>query len=137
MTDLTSSPASGAFSPEPAHDPHLGALIRDGVGATPSAAVDWTALAQRITSALATQLPAPWWTWATRWERRAIPMSLAAGIAAALALWSTSPATATSPLTSASEVATAVVSGTSAEDAAVQFARSITNAADLTQGVPE
>jgi hypothetical protein len=126
----------GAFGPEPAHDPELGALLRDVVGDTPNGAVNWTTLAARIGERVARQTAAPWWSYATQWERRVIPLALAAGIAAVAALWTTASAS-PSPLTSASALATAVASGTPAEDAASQFARSITNAVDLTAGVPE
>ena len=126
----------GAFGPEPAHDPELGALLRDAVGDTPSASVDWTRLAARIGERVAKQSATPWWIYATQWERRVIPLALAAGIAAAAALWTTASASPT-PLTSASALATAVATGTPVEDAASQFARSITNAVDLTAGVPE
>jgi hypothetical protein len=135
MTDSRTLGA-GAFGPEPAHDPELGALLRGVVGDTPHAAVNWTTLAARIGEHVARQTAAPWWSYATQWERRVIPLALAAGIAAVAALW-TSASASPSPLTSASALATAVASGTPAEDAASQFARSITNAVDLTAGVPE
>lgn len=139
MTDSRSTLGTGAFGPEPAHDRHLGALLRDVAGETPHAAVHWSALAERITSRVAAQMAAPWWSYATRWERRVIPLALAAGLSAAIALWSTaaSASTGTTQVTSASGVTTAVLSGTPAEDAASQFARSITSSADLTGGVPE
>ena len=139
MTDSRTL-GTGAFGPEPTHDPELGALMRDIVGDVPHAGVDWTALAARIGERVGIQMPAPWWSYAARWERHVIALALAAGIAAAAVLsMSTSSATgsAASPLTSASALATAVASGTPAEDAAAQFARSITNAADLSAGIPE
>lgn len=135
MTDSTTLGA-GAFGPEPAHDPDLGALLRDVVGETPHGAVNWTTLAARICDRVSTQAAAPWWSYATRWERRVIPLALAAGIAAAAALWST-PSASTTQAASVSALATAVASGTPAEDAASQLARSITNAVDLAAGVPE
>ncbi|MEO8621622.1 MAG: hypothetical protein ABI625_11190 [bacterium] len=125
----------GAFGPEPAHDPELGALLRDVLGETPNSAVNWTSLAARISERVDLQA-APWWSYAMRWERRVIPLALAAGLAAAAALWTTASASPTQP-TTAYELSTAVVSGTPAEDAASLFARSITNAVDLTAGVPE
>ncbi len=128
---------TGAFGPEPAHDPALGALLRDVVGETPQAAVDWKALATRIGEQVGRQAAAPWWAYAAQWERRAIPLALAAGMLAAVALWSTTnSATTPAPIT-ASGLATAVAAGTTAEDAASQFARSITNTVDLSAGVPE
>jgi hypothetical protein len=139
MTDSKSVLGKGAFGPEPAHDEKLGTMLRDVVGETPYAAVQWSALKDRIGERVAAQMAAPWWSYATRWERRAIPLALAAGLLASVALWSTSASTTTTtlPMTSASGVTTAVLSGIPAEDAASQFARSITNAADLTAGVPE
>lgn len=132
---------TGAFGPEPAHDPELGALVRDAVGDVPHTAVDWAVLAARIGERARAQVSAPWWSYAARWERRVIPLALAAGIAAAavLSMSTSGPSTwpAASPLISASALATAVASGTPADDAASQFARSITNAADLSAGVPE
>jgi negative regulator of sigma E activity len=135
MTDSRTLGA-GAFGPEPAQDPDLGALLRDVIGDTPNGAVNWTTLAARICDRIGRQAAAPWWSYATQWERRVIPLALAAGIVAAAALWTTTSASATQ-ITSASELATAVANGTPAEDAASQFARSITNAVDLTAGVPE
>jgi hypothetical protein len=137
MTDSKSVLGKGAFGPEPAHDEKLGTMLRDVVGETPYAAVQWSALAERIGERVASQMAAPWWSYATRWERRAIPLALAAGLLASVALWSTSATTTTWQMTSASGVTTAVLSGIPAEDAASQFARSITNTADLTAGVPE
>ena len=135
MTDSTRL-GVGAFGPEPAHDSELGSLLRDLVGETPHDAVNWTRLAMRIRDRVGAQAVMPWWSYATRWERRVIPLALAAGIAASAALWST-PSGSTSQTASASELATAVANGTPAEDAASQFARSITNAVDLAAGVPE
>jgi len=134
MTDSRTL-GTGAFGPEPAHDPVLGAMLRDVMGETPTSAVNWTALAARIGERVGTQA-APWWSYATRWERRVIPLALAAGLAAAAALWTTASAN-TAQLTTAYELSTAVASGTPAEDAALLFARSITNSVDLTAGVPE
>ena len=127
---------AGAFGPEPDHDPDLGALLRDVVGDTPHGAVNWAALAARIGERVGRQVSAPWWTYAAQWERRVIPLALAAGIAASAALW-TSPSAGPTLLTSASALATEVASGTPAEDAASLFASSITNSVDLAAGVPE
>ena len=127
---------AGAFGPEPDPDHELGGLLRDVVGAAPTGAVDWTALGARISVRIDVQTASPWWMYAMQWERRVIPLALAAGIAAAAALWPTAPASPT-PLTSASALATAVASGAPAEDAASQLAGSITNAVDLSAGVPQ
>ena len=135
MTDSRTLGA-GAFEPEPARDAELGALLREVVGETPLGVVNWTALAARIGDRVGMQVAAPWWSYAMQWERRVIPLALAAGIAATAALW-TSASASTTQVTSASALATAVASGTPVEDAASQFARSITNAVDLTAGVPQ
>ena len=135
MTDSRTLGA-GAFGPEPEHDPDLGALLRDVVGDTPHSAVNWATLAARIGERVGRQVSAPWWTYAMQWERRVIPLALAAGIAASAALWTSPSASPTLP-TSASALATEVASGTPAEDAASLFARSITNSVDLAPGVPE
>ena len=135
MTDARTLGA-GAFGPEPARDSELGALLRDAVGETPGGSVNWTRLAARIGDRVGTQMAAPWWSYAMQWERRVVPLALAAGIAAVAALWSTTAASA-APIGSASALATAVANGTPAEDAASQFARSVTNTVDLAAGVPE
>lgn len=137
MTDSKFVLGTGAFGPEPPHDEKLGRMLREIVGETPSGAVHWSALAERIGERVTIQMAAPWWSYATRWERRAIPLALAAGLIAGVSLWTSSAASSPWHLTSASNVTTAVLSGIPAEDAASQFARSITNTADLTAGVPE
>ena len=128
---------AGAFGPEPAPDPALGALLRDVVGDAPSHAVDWTALAARIASRVGAQATTPWWSYAAQWERRMIPLALAAGVVAAAALWTTTATTATTSLASASSFTTEVASGAPADDAASQFARTITSTVDLAAGGPE
>lgn len=126
----------GAFGPEPAPDPRLAALLRDAVGDAPDHAVDWPALAARIASRVSAQATAPWWSYAAKWERRMIPLALTAGIVAAVTLWSTTATAATPPLSAAS-FTTDVASGAPADDAASQFARTLTNTVDLATGVPE
>ena len=86
MSDSRSVIGTGAFGPEPPHDERLGALMRDVVGDTPYGAVRWSALAERIGERVAAQMAAPWWSYATRWERRAIPLALIAGLSAGIAL---------------------------------------------------
>jgi hypothetical protein len=137
MSDSRSVIGTGAFGPEPPHDERLGALMRDVVGETPFGAVRWSALAERIGERVAAQMVAPWWSYATRWERRAIPLALIAGFAAGIALWMTSASSTALHMTTASGVTTAVLSGIPAEDAASQFAHSITSSVELTSGVPE
>ncbi len=128
---------TGAFGPEPARDPELGALLREEFGDAPMGGVNWTRLATRIGQQVAAQAAAPWWAYAARWERRVIPIAIAAGIAAAAALFSTTASASEVPRTSASALATEVASGTPVEDAAALFARSITSAVDLTAAEPE
>ena len=129
----------GAFGPEPERDHALGALLAEGAGRIPMADVDWARLAERISARVAARAASPWWTYAARWERRVVPIALAAGIAAsvALAMIDVTPNTANASSVTAASVNTAVVSGTSYEDAALQFARSVTSAGDITVGVPE
>lgn len=127
----------GAFGPEPAHDPELGALLRGVMDDAPMDSVDWTRLAARIGERVAAQASGPWWTYAAQWERRVIPIFVAAGIAAAAVLFTTTSSASEVQRTTASAMTTEVASGTPAEDAAVVFARSITSTADLTAGVPE
>jgi hypothetical protein len=121
---------------EPARDAVLGPLLRDIVGTPPSGQVDWTALARRIATATATPLHSPWWSYASRWERRVLPLALAAGIAGAAALWGLdSPSQPSAASTGAADLVTAVVTGAPADDAARSFARSIT--IDPSLEVPE
>jgi hypothetical protein len=127
----------GAFGPEPAHDPELGALLRGVMDDAPMDSVNWTRLAARIGERVGVQAAGPWWSYAARWERRVIPIFVAAGIAAAAALFSTTASASEVQRTTASAMTTEVASGTPAEDAAVVFARSITSTVELTAGVPE
>ena len=138
MTGTRPTLGAGAFGPEPAHDRKLGALLGEVTGDTPHGAVQWSALAERIGNSVAAQMAMPWWRYATRWERSVIPLALAAGLSAAVALWSTAEASAgVIQVTSASGAATSVLSGTPADDAASLFVRSVTNQVELTAGVPE
>ena len=124
---------------EPARDARLGSLLRDIVGEAPMADVDWTALADRVGAAVRSQHAAPWWSHVERWQRRALPLALAAGLVGALALWSSAlgsrgdvPALGGTP-----DFVTAVVSGTSSAEAALSYAGSLTSSVDLAAGVPE
>ena len=128
---------AGAFGPEPAHDPELGTLIRSTIGDAPMDSVNWTRLAARIGERVGVQASDTWWSYAARWERRVIPIAIAAGIAATAALFSTTASASEVQRTSASALATEVANGTPAEDAAVLFARSITSTVELSAGVPE
>ena len=82
---------AGAFGPDPDHDHELGGLLRDVVGDAPTSVVNWTALAARVSERIGVPTASPWWMYAMQWERRVIPLALAAGIAAAAALWPTAP----------------------------------------------
>lgn len=132
MTDYSPAPES-----EPARDVRLGLMLRDTIGGTPSGDVDWAALAKRIGDRLPVQMSTPWWTYASRWERRAIPLALAAGIMGAIALWGTAGTTSTASVSTTEEVAlSAVASGELSETAARQFSQAITSL-DMVAGVPE
>ena len=122
-------------SVEPGHDLQLAALLRGVVGTMPAHEVRWQVLAQRIMSAVTQQRPAPWWTYAEKWERRVIPIALAAGILGAVALWSLG--TAPSSATSSADLLTAVVDGTPVTDATATYANLLAGTADPVAGVPE
>lgn len=123
---------------EPARDARLGALLRDVTGDAPVAEVDWDALAERIRAAVRDQNAAPWWSYAERWQRRAIPIALAAGFVGALAFFGAVESARPDPSTGAStDVMSAVVAGTSSSEAATTFARSVTSIVDLAVGLPE
>ena len=123
---------------EPARDPRLGALLRDSVGEAPMGDVDWSALAERVSVAVRSQQPMPWWGHVVRWQLRALPLALAAGLMGALALWSARvSARETAVPFYAGDAITEVVSGTSSADAAGYYAGFVTNVADVATGVPE
>lgn len=114
---------------EPRRDAKLGALLRTAVGDVPSDAVDWNALAQRIGNR-AVIVATPWWGYAARWERLAIPLALAAGIAGAAALWNTESSA--RAVAAQADVMSVVLSDTPASDAALQIARTMTAVDDAT-----
>jgi hypothetical protein len=120
---------------EPARDERLGALLRQVVGDPPMAEVSWPQLAQRIAADVRAHQAAPWWSYAEHWQRRAIPLALAAGLVGALAFWGTAtsrPAEASSSM----DLVSAVVAGrSSTAEAASSYAHSLTGTMDLT-GVP-
>lgn len=126
-------PAGG----EPARDERLGALLRDTVGATPMADVDWTALADRIAAAVRMPRTTPWWGHVERWQRRALPLAIAAGLVGALALWSAASGSRSELIAGNGDLVTAVVSGASSTDAAVTYAGTVAGSADLVTGLPE
>ncbi len=120
---------------EPGHDPQLAGLLREGVGTVPAHEVQWQVLAQRIMSVVRQPRPTPWWSYAEKWERRVIPIALAAGILGAVALWSlgASPSSATT----SADLLTAVVDGTPVTDATATYANLLVGTADPVAGVPE
>jgi hypothetical protein len=120
---------------EPVRDPRLGALLRDVVGEPPVAEVSWPQLAHRIAAAVHAQPSAPWWSYAERWQRRVLPLALAAGLVGALAFWGTASSRLAEP--SSADVVAAVVMGTSPADAASSFAHSVTGTLELNGTVPE
>jgi hypothetical protein len=123
---------------EPARDERLGALLRDVVGEPPMADVDWSALAGRVSAAVRSQQAIPWWTHIGRWQRRALPLALAAGLVGALALWSGAAiARAEAAAYGSGDLVTALLSGVPSEDAVTSYTRSITGSSELVSGVPE
>ena len=116
------------FDPaEPPRDEALAALLRQATGDVPAGSVDWDALASRISRALPARATPTWWSYAERWERRMLPLALAASLLGALALWtSAEPASAMVVQVDASELVAEVAQGAEAEEAATSFARTIT-----------
>ena len=116
------------FDPaEPARDEALGALLRRATGDVPMSAVDWDGLATRITRALP-RPASPWWSYAERWERRMLPLALAASLLGAFALWNsgTIGAPAAGTQIASVDLVADLVEGTPADDVALSFARSVT-----------
>jgi hypothetical protein len=137
MTRIYQFPSTGDAG-EPERDERLGALLRDVVGDAPAGDVDWSALANRVGAAVRAHHAAPWWSYAERWQRRALPLALAAGLVGSVALWrSAGGASEAAALSGSPDLVTAVVSGTSSADAAQFYAGSVTSTADFTAGVPE
>jgi hypothetical protein len=136
MTRMFSFPTPDGA--EPARDERLGALLRDVVGEPPMADVDWSALAQRVSAAVRSPQAMPWWGHVGRWQRRALPLAIAAGLVGALALWTDivvgRAEAATYPV---ADMVSAIVSGGSSADAATSFAGTLTASNELVSGVPE
>ena len=136
MTRMFEFPEPGGG--EPARDERLGALLRAAVGEPPMTEVNWSALAERVGAAVRSHHFTPWWGHVARWQRRALPLALAAGLVGALALWHSSlGARDTAPAVGSGELVTAVVSGTSSTDAAQSYAGWLTSTVELTSEVPE
>jgi hypothetical protein len=130
-------PTSGSGS-EPARDERLGALLRDAVGDPQLSETEWHTLAERVGAAVRAQQPTPWWGHVARWQLRALPLALAAGLMGAFALWNAaqSPRETAAPYY-AGDAITAVVSGTSSAEAARSYAGFVTNTVDYSANVPE
>jgi hypothetical protein len=130
----------GTFNPfapaEPARDEQLAALLRQAVGDVPATAVDWDALATRITRALPPRANIAWWSYTERWSRRILPIALAASLVGAAMLWSADDVGAVVVAqTVPTDVVVDVVQGVSIEDAARTFAGTMT--VDETLAMPE
>ena len=131
--------SDGTFNPfapgEPARDEELAALLRQVVGDVP-AAVDWDALATRITRALPARANVAWWSYAELWSRRILPIALAASLVGAAMLWNADDVGAVVVAqTAPTDVVADVVQGVSIEDAARTFAGTMT--VDETLAMPE
>ena len=126
MSDRERVPESGNpfGSGEPARDAVLSPLLREVVGTPPASQVDWSALARRIAVATTAPLHTPWWSYAARWERRVLPLALAAGLAAGFALWG-AEAPRSSVTVASEELVGAVSIGAPTDDVARSLARSI------------
>ena len=125
------------FDPsEPARDEQLGALLRRVEGDVPVAAVDWNQLASRISRSLPPRMSTSWWSYAARWERRMLPLAIAAGLAGLLALWDGSESATTATRAGISEIIADMVQGAPADDVARTFARSFTGDVTVAYGDP-
>ena len=137
MTRMFSFPAPDGGA-EPARDERLGALLRDAVGEAPMADVDWSELAKRVSAAVRSHQAMPWWGHVERWQRRALPLAIAAALVGALALWTdVAVARAEAATYPSGDMVSAVVGGVSPADAATSYAGSVTASGELVAGVPE
>ena len=126
------------FAPDdPPRDEALAALLRQAVGEVPASAVDWDALAARISRALPSRASAAWWSYTERWSRRILPIALAASLLGAVALWNADEPVGTVVAQAAPDIVADVVQGESVEDAARSFARTMTVDATLGDAEPE
>ena len=127
------------FDPaEPSRDEALAAVLRQATGDVPVGAVDWDALASRISRALPARAATAWWSYAERWERRMLPLALAASLVGAFALWtSTEPSAVAVSSAGTSDYVADVAQGAPAAEAARSFARTLTADMNLVETVPE
>ena len=80
-SDQSDDSSFNPFDPaEPPRDEALAALLRQATGDVPAGSVDWDALASRISRALPARATPTWWSYAERWERRMLPLALAASL---------------------------------------------------------
>ena len=138
MTRMFEFPAPDSGD-EPVRDERLGALLRETVGEPPIGDVDWSALANRVGSAVRSHHGAPWWIHVERWRRGAVPLAFAAGLVGALALWNAAlGASSESVAYGAGEAVSAVVAGASSDEVARSYAGFVTGSSELgSTEVPE
>ena len=127
------------FDPaEPSRDEALAAVLRQVTGDVPMGAVDWDALASRISRALPVRATTTWWSYAERWERRMLPLARAARLVGAFARWaSAEPSAVAVSSIGTSDYVADVAQGAPAAEAARTFARTITADMNLVETVPE
>ena len=133
--------SDGTFNPfapdDPPRDEALAALLRRAEGDVPLGAVDWNALASRISRSLPAR-GLTWWSYTDRWSRRILPIALAASLVGALMLWNAEePAAMVVAQTVSTDVVADVVQGEPAEEAARTFARTMTADATLVDAEQE
>jgi hypothetical protein len=129
MADSMNSDSSfNPFNPaEPPRDEALAAVLRQATGDVPVGAVNWDALASRISRALPARASTAWWSYAQLWERRMLPLALAASLVGAIALWtSAEPAVAAVVPVGVSEIVADVAQGAPAAEAARTVAGTLT-----------
>ena len=132
----------GTFNPfapdDPPRDEALARLLRQAEGDVPIGAVNWDALATRISRAIPGR-GVTWWSYTDRWSRRILPIALAASLVGALMLWNAeeAPAVVVAQTVAATDVVADVVQGEPVEDAARGFTRTMTADATLVDAEPE
>jgi hypothetical protein len=130
MDDSMHSDPINPFDPaEPKRDEALAALIRRATGDVPVSAVNWDALATRISRSIPARAASTWWSYAERWERRMLPLALAASLVGAIALWNSGEPIASSVVAqvTSTDILSDVLQGAPTDDAALRFARTVTS----------
>ena len=137
MTPRYSIP--GPDDAEPARDARLGALLRSVAGETPMSDVDWPALAARVGAAVRAPQSPPWWSHVDRWQQRALPLALAAGLVGALAFYGAgrNAPVDSAPAAGSVDLVSAVMAGESSADAARSYAGAVVSSLDAGLEVPE